>query len=172
MTEIEKGINWLNDIRDNYMENERRYFDMAVEALFEIQQYRAIGTIEECHKARKIQKVEEKADPVRQLVNIPSTDEKYKSTLRRATIIQIHQALKWMEGKNGKRSRIAACLGELRKRKRDQERVLAAYNLIQNYCIDQECCGECLFQIEKELSNMCVMECQDVPAEWQRLKLD
>lgn len=169
MTEIEKCINWLNDIRDNYMENEKRNFDMAVEALLEIQQYRAIGTIKECYEASKILEKVKKADPVRQLVSIPSTDEEFKSTLHRATISQLHQALKWMEGKSGKRSRIAACLGELRKRKRDQEKVLAAYNLIQNYCIDQESCEECLFEIEKDLSNMCVMKCQDVPAEWQRL---
>ena len=59
MTEIEKCINWLNDIRDNYMENEKRNFDMAVEALLEIQQYRAIGTVEECWEAREKQWVKD-----------------------------------------------------------------------------------------------------------------
>lgn len=147
-------------------------YGMAIKSLEEIQQYRAIGTIAECREARKRQNIEEDADPVRQIVSIPSTDETFKSALRRATTPQIHEALKRMERESGKRARISACMGELRKRRREQEKVLAAYKAIQNYCNNREKCDGCLFEMEEGIPGTCIMEFQDVPAEWQELELD
>lgn len=140
--------------------------------LQEIEQYRAIGTIEECREARKRQKLEEDADPVRQIVSIPSTEEAFKSALRRATTTQINEALRRMGGKNGKRARISACFGELRKRRKEQEKALAAYKVIQNYCNNRETCDGCLFEMEDGAPGACLMEYQDVPAKWQELELD
>ena len=133
--------------------------------LQEIQQYRTIGTIEECREARKRQKIEEDADPVRQMVSIPSTDEAFKSALSRATTPQIHEALKRMEGENGKRARISACMEELRKLIKEQGKTLSAYKAIQNYCNIRETCDGCLFEMEDGTPGACIMQCKGISAE-------
>ena len=68
---------------NSVLENKIKTAKTAISAIEEIQQYRAIGTIEECREARKRQKIEEDADPVRQMVSIPSTDEAFKADGRK-----------------------------------------------------------------------------------------
>lgn len=156
----------------NFSSNQLRLVNLVEEYKEKLKGYEAIGTIGECREARERQKLEEAADPVRQMVSIPSTDEAFKSALHRATNSQIRQALKRMDGKNGKRSRIYACMGELKKRRKEQEKALAAYKAIQNHCNNRETCDGCLFEMEDGTPGVCIMEFQDIPAEWQELELD
>lgn len=86
--------------------------DVAKSSIMELQQYRAIGTIEEWREARK------------------------------------------------------------KKRRKEQEKALAAYKTIQNHCNNRETCDGCLFRMEDEAPGVCIMEFQDSPAEWQELELD
>lgn len=175
ITELQqyRAIGTVEEIEGlNFSSNQLRLVNLVEEYKEKLKGYEAIGTIEECREARKRQKIEEDADPVRQIVSIPSTEEAFKSALRRATTTQINEALRRMGGKNGKRARIAACMGELRKRRKEQEKALAAYKVIQNYCNNRETCDGCLFEMEDGTPGVCIMEFQDIPAEWQELELD